>query len=110
MDNAIKYTPTGGHIVASVYQNGGLGFFSIQDDGIGIPSEAVPKIFDRFFRAEESRARATGGTGLGLSIAKWIIERHGGHMEVLSRENIGTRISVALPLSKIEDDINEKKK
>lgn len=99
MDNAIKYTPSGGHISAGVRQADGFAWLTVQDDGIGIPPQAVPRIFDRFYRADESRARATGGTGLGLSIAKWIVERHGGHLEVLSRENIGTRISAALPLS-----------
>ncbi len=64
----------------------------------GINPEIIPHIFDRFYRAEESRARATGGAGLGLSIAKWIASRHGGHMEVISREGIGTRITIALPL------------
>jgi len=69
----------------------------VQDEGIGIAPEAVPRIFDRFFRADESRAKATGGAGLGLSIAKWIAERHGGYIEVLSRLDIGTRISIVFP-------------
>ena len=99
IDNAMKYTPSGKQITISVSNTDGLACFTVQDEGIGIPSEAVPQIFDRFYRADESRARATGGTGLGLSIAKWIAERHGGHMEVLSREDIGTRISILLPAS-----------
>jgi len=97
MDNAVKYTPPGGNIKVTVCRKEGKAYLTVQDDGIGIPPEAVPRIFDRFFRADESRARATGGTGLGLSIAKWITERHGGYMEVLSRENLGTRISIILP-------------
>ena len=97
VDNAIKYTPSGGHISISVQGKDERVRLDVQDDGIGIPPEAVPRIFDRFYRADESRARATGGTGLGLSIAKWISERHGGSMEVLSREDIGTRISIVLP-------------
>ncbi|MCX7615558.1 MAG: HAMP domain-containing histidine kinase [Clostridiales bacterium] len=99
MDNAIKYTNAGGHITVSVSKENNLAKLTVQDDGIGIPPEDVPKIFERFYRADESRARATGGTGLGLSIAKWIAERHGGHMEVLSRNDIGTRISILLPFS-----------
>ncbi|EHQ91214.1 sensor histidine kinase [Desulfosporosinus youngiae] len=97
IDNAMKYTPPGKRIKVSVSSEHGFARLTVQDEGIGIPPEAVPKIFDRFFRADESRARATGGTGLGLSIAKWITERHGGHIEVLSRLDIGTRISILLP-------------
>jgi two-component system sensor histidine kinase ArlS len=99
IDNAIKYTPAGKKITISLTQEGTYARLFVQDEGIGIPDEAVPRIFDRFYRADESRARATGGTGLGLSIAKWIAERHGGHMEVLSREDIGSRISILLPAS-----------
>jgi two-component system, OmpR family, sensor histidine kinase ArlS len=97
IDNAMKYTFSGKRISISVSDEEGYARLTIQDEGIGIAPEAVPKIFDRFYRADESRARATGGTGLGLSIAKWITERHGGHMEVLSRLDIGTRISIVLP-------------
>ncbi|WP_312694219.1 sensor histidine kinase [Caproiciproducens sp.] len=96
IDNAMKYSPAGKRIALSVSAENGQARLTVQDEGIGIPSEAVPRIFDRFYRADESRARATGGTGLGLSIANWIAERHGGHMEVLSREDIGTRISIVL--------------
>lgn len=96
VDNAMKYSPAGKRIAISVSAENGQARLTVQDEGIGIPSEAVPRIFDRFYRADESRARATGGTGLGLSIANWIAERHGGHMEVLSREDIGTRISIVL--------------
>ena len=96
MDNAIKYTPAGGEIKVAVKQQGDQVRMTVQDNGIGIPPEAVPYIFDRFYRADESRARSTGGTGLGLLIAKWIVERHGGHFEVLSREDVGTRITIVL--------------
>jgi len=99
IDNAIKYTPPSKRITLSVSAAQGYARLTVQDEGIGIAPDAVPQIFDRFFRADESRARATGGTGLGLSIAKWITERHGGHLEVLSRQDIGTRISIMLPSS-----------
>lgn len=108
VDNAIKYTPVGGSILISTLEKDGSAQLTVQDDGIGIPSEAVAKIFDRFYRADESRARATGGTGLGLSIAKWIAERHGGHMEVLSRENIGTRVSMVFPAAAGDTEENQK--
>lgn len=100
VDNAIKYTPSGGLIRISVSENDGHAAIMVADEGMGITPEAIPLIFDRFYRAEQSRARATGGAGLGLSIAKWIAERHGGHMEVLSREGIGTRISIIIPSKK----------
>ena len=69
----------------------------VQDSGAGIPTADVPYIFDRFYLAYSSLTRKTGGTGLGLSIAKWIVERHNGRIEVLSREGYGTRMSVILP-------------
>ena len=70
---------------------------TVQDEGMGISPEGIPHIFDRFYRTDQSRDRKTGGTGLGLSIAKWIIDRHGGWFEVVSREGVGTRISFLLP-------------
>jgi len=97
VDNAVKYTPPGRRITVSVSSTQGNACLTVQDEGIGIAPESVPRVLDRFYRADESRARATGGTGLGLSIAKWITERHDGHIEILSRENIGTRITLLLP-------------
>jgi signal transduction histidine kinase len=99
VDNAIKYTDAGGHITVAAGAENGRAVLSVTDDGIGISPELVPQIFDRFYRTDASRARATGGAGLGLSIAKWITTRHGGHMEVLSRVGIGTKIQIALPAS-----------
>ena len=100
VDNAIKYTPSGGNITLSTELDGDYSRISVHDDGIGISPGEVPRIFDRFYRTDESRARATGGAGLGLSIARWITLRHGGHVEVLSREGIGTRITLVLPAAK----------
>lgn len=99
VDNAVKFTPPGQRITISVSSTQGYAGLTVQDEGIGIAPESVPRVLDRFYRADESRARATGGTGLGLSIAKWITERHDGHIEILSRENIGTRITLLLPTS-----------
>lgn len=96
MDNAIKYTPAGGNIKLSVSCQGDMAWLTVQDEGIGISANAVPKVMERFYRADDSRARKTGGTGLGLSIAKWITERHGGYMEIVSREDLGTRASIVL--------------
>ena len=97
VDNAVRYTPAGGSIRLSAGTEGAEAWLEIQDGGIGISAEDVPRIFDRFFRADPARARQSGGTGLGLSIARWIVERHGGRFEVLSRPELGTRIRVCLP-------------
>ena len=97
MDNAIKYTPAGGAIRLAVEEREGRAYLSVTDEGIGISPEALPHIFDRFYRADESRTRQTGGSGLGLPIAKWIAERHGGWMEVVSRPGAGTKMTVVLP-------------
>jgi len=100
IDNSIKYTPQEGEIIVSVNaENKENGFvrISVQDNGIGINSDNLPYIFDRFYRSDESRARKTGGSGLGLAIMKWIIDRHAGTIEVISRENIGTRTTIVMP-------------
>lgn len=97
MDNAKKYTPENNEIRIGAGYSEGVPCFEIQDSGVGISSEALPHVFERFFRADSSRARETGGTGLGLAIAKWIVDKHGGSFSVLSREGIGTRITVLLP-------------
>lgn len=97
-DNAAKYTPPGNRItLRTMLGSGGEGCFEVQDTGIGIAPKDMPMIFDRFFRSDPARSRETGGTGLGLSIAKWIVDRHKGHFEVVSYKDIGTRITVVLP-------------
>ena len=100
LDNAKKYTPEGGRIQISAAEENGIPSFTVQDSGIGIDSESLPHIFDRFYRADSSRTRGTGGTGLGLAIARWIVGKHGGRFDVLTRENLGTRITVYLPEKK----------
>ncbi|MDR1328595.1 MAG: HAMP domain-containing histidine kinase [Oscillospiraceae bacterium] len=97
IDNAIKYTDPGGLITVRASSDGGYAALSVTDTGVGIPAELLPKIFDRFVRADESRARSSGGAGLGLAIAKWIVSRHGGYMDALSRVGAGTRITIFLP-------------
>ena len=97
IENASKYTPEGGEIKLKSLVSDGHPAFSVQDRGIGIDQRDIPHIFDRFYRADDSRSKQTGGSGLGLAIAKWIVERHGGRFEVLSRKDIGTRITVILP-------------
>ena len=81
----------------------GVPVFEVQDTGIGIAPEDLPKVFERFYRADDARNRKTGGTGLGLSIAKWIVDRHGGHFDIKSYPDAGTRFSVFLPVKKTND-------
>lgn len=100
VDNSIKYTPQEGEIIVSVNaDNKEKGFvrISVQDNGMGIEPDNLPYIFDRFYRSDESRARKTGGSGLGLAIMKWIIDRHVGTIEVISRKDIGTRTTIIIP-------------
>lgn len=98
VDNAAKYTPSGADIILQVKRNEkNHPCFVVQDEGIGIAAGDVSHVFERFFRADPARGRDSGGTGLGLSIAKWIVDRHGGYFQVLSREEIGTRITVCFP-------------
>ncbi len=96
-DNAAKYTLAGDTIYLRALQKDGQPCFEVQDSGIGIASEDIPHVFERFFRSDPARSRQSGGSGLGLSIAKWIVDKHDGFFEVLSREEIGTRITVHLP-------------
>lgn len=110
-DNAKKYTPSGNKITLRVKKNeAGENCFEVQDTGIGIDENDIPNIFDRFFRSDPARSRETGGTGLGLSIAKWIVDRHNGHFEVISYKDIGTRITVCLPPQEAERPKVELKK
>ena len=100
MDNALKYSPLEGRLYLRVTASQGHARLTVQDEGMGIPPESIPHIFERFYRTDRSRDRKTGGTGLGLSIAKWIVEKHGGWFEVVSRVDVGTRITAVLPLMK----------
>ena len=97
VDNAIKYTDKNGEITVCVANDKNTARLSVSDSGIGIKPEILPNVLDRFVRADESRTRTTGGAGLGLSIAQWITTRHCGHLEILSREGIGTRITIVIP-------------
>ena len=97
IDNAAKYTEEGEEILIRVGEwKDGSPFYSIQDNGIGMAPQEVTHVFDRFYRADAVRNSKTGGTGLGLSIAKWIIDRHQGYCDIVSREGLGTRFSVIL--------------
>ena len=95
VDNAAKYTKAGDEIYLSYgYTENGRPYIQIQDTGIGMEEADVAHMFERFYRADD--ARSYQGTGLGLSIAKWIVDKHRGHFEILSRTELGTRIKVIL--------------
>ena len=97
--NAIQYTPQGGEVFLSLERIGEQARIICRDSGPGIPAEDLPHIFERFYRAEKSRTRGkTTGFGLGLSIANWIVERHGGRIEVDSKEGQGTTFAIWLPI------------
>jgi two-component system OmpR family sensor kinase len=99
--NAISYTPLGGEVVVGVGKSENLARLTISDTGPGIPAEDLPHIFERFYRAEKSRTRSRDGKGfgLGLSIAYWIVNNHGGKIEVNSKVGEGTTFCVWLPLA-----------
>lgn len=97
IDNSIKYSDEGSSVKVSVEESGGKAQLTVSDNGRGIPEDALPRIFDRFYRADRARSREMGGTGLGLAIAKWIVVSHHGHIDIDSRPGEGTTVSVSLP-------------
>jgi signal transduction histidine kinase len=100
IDNAAKYTVEGEEIIIKVgIWKDGSPYYQIQDNGIGMAGDDVAHAFDRFYRADSVRNSNTGGTGLGLSIAKWIVDKHSGYYDIVSREGLGTRFSVIFPIT-----------
>ncbi|MCQ3979534.1 MAG: two-component sensor histidine kinase [Anaerolineae bacterium] len=97
LSNALRHTPPGGRIVISVRPEPAGLLVSVADTGRGIPPEDLPHVFERFYRADKSRARSSGGSGLGLAIARQIVEAHGGRIWVESWVGVGSTFSVALP-------------
>jgi two-component system, OmpR family, sensor kinase len=99
MSNAIEYTPKGGEVFVSLSKSDEMARVVVRDTGTGISAKDLPRIFDRFYRGEKSRTRSkTSGFGLGLSIAYWIVDHHGGRIEIDSHEGQGTTFVVFLPL------------
>lgn len=99
VDNAVKYTPPGRRVSLSLTREEGVASFVVRDTGIGISTEELPRVFERFYRADPARSRDPGGTGLGLPIARWIAEQHGGTLELESAPGCGTTATVHLPLA-----------
>ncbi|MCC3761716.1 HAMP domain-containing histidine kinase [Glycomyces sp. TRM65418] len=102
LTNARVHTPSGTAIDVSVEVDRGWAVMRVRDHGPGIPAEHRQKVFDRFYRADPSRSRATGGSGLGLSIVSSIVAAHGGRIDLESEEGQGTRIDVRLPVARLE--------
>ena len=98
--NSIKYTTGGGKIEVSCKGDFENAMITVKDNGIGIPAEDLPRIFERFYRVDKARTRQSGGTGLGLAIAKEIVERHGGNISIESPNQNGTIVKIKLPLYK----------
>jgi signal transduction histidine kinase len=99
ISNAIKYTPRGGSVTATVRRDGREAEFSVQDTGVGIPPENIPHIFDRFYRVRNASTAAKQGLGLGLSFVAWIVNAHGGRIDVSSEPGKGARFTVRIPLA-----------
>ena len=109
LNNAIKYSPDGGKITVSMKTTDDQMILSISDQGLGIPKQDLPKIFDRFYRVDRARSRTQGGTGLGLAIAKEIIKQHNGFIWAKSEYGKGSTFTIVLPYDKdaVKDEIWE---
>ena len=97
LENSLAYTPEHGNVCIEAHPHNGMVQVSVQDTGVGIASEHLPYIFERFYRADRSRTRSTGGAGIGLAIVKKIVEAHGGQVSVESVLEKGTTINFTLP-------------
>ncbi|MCX7614275.1 MAG: cell wall metabolism sensor histidine kinase WalK, partial [Clostridiales bacterium] len=98
ISNSLKYTPPGGQVKVSVGNKGqDQIYIKVEDNGIGIPKEDIPRLFERFYRVDKARSREKGGTGLGLAIAKEIVEYHKGQIVVESELDHGSTFAITLP-------------
>jgi two-component system phosphate regulon sensor histidine kinase PhoR len=97
VSNAVRYTPPGGEIVLRWQERDGQPVFSVQDSGIGIAPQHIPRLTERFYRVDRSRSRETGGTGLGLAIVKHVVNRHQAQLEIVSEEGRGSTFSILFP-------------
>jgi signal transduction histidine kinase len=109
LDNAIKYTPQGGAVDLKVRARDGKAILEVTDNGIGIPKESLPRVFERFYRVDEARSRELGGAGLGLSIVKSICTAHHGQVEATSTPGQGSVFRVELPLTSAPSNKNNGK-
>ena len=105
VENGIKYNQTGGKLLLSLTRDGDNSLLCIRDTGVGIPDEALPHIFERFYRVDKARSRSTGGSGLGLSIVRNIVERNHGSISIESKLNEGTTFTLRFPIFDVEEDV-----
>ncbi|MBI3666625.1 MAG: two-component sensor histidine kinase, partial [Acidobacteria bacterium] len=98
IDNAVKYTASGGRVSVSLKGADGFAIGEVRDSGIGVSPDDLPNIFERFYRADKARSREQGGAGLGLSIAQWIADAHGAAIEVDSTPGKGSVFRVRIPI------------
>jgi signal transduction histidine kinase len=108
VDNALSHTGKGGCVMVEASRAGDWVQVSVSDTGEGIEPEDLPYVFDRFYRVDKSRTRATGGSGLGLTISKGLVEAHGGKMHVESRRGVGSRFYFTLPVFTEDDHAGER--
>jgi signal transduction histidine kinase len=99
VDNAVRFTPTGGAVTVSAHRHNGSVEVKVADTGVGIPPEHLPRLFERFYRADPARSRGDGGTGIGLAIARSVVEAHGGHIRAESELGRGSVFTFDLPVA-----------
>jgi signal transduction histidine kinase len=98
VSNAISHTPPGGTVTLAATNEDAAIRIEVSDTGVGIPAEAIPRVFDRFFRVDPSRSKISGSTGLGLAIVQSILALHGGSAEITSQLGHGTRVTLCMPV------------
>ncbi len=106
ISNAVRYTPEGGKIIVRWSQVGGEAFFCVEDTGLGIPAEYIPRLTERFYRVDRSRSRETGGTGLGMAIVKHVINRHQGELKIESTVGRGSSFYLIFPAQRVVSKVS----
>jgi two-component system phosphate regulon sensor histidine kinase PhoR len=99
IDNAVRFTPSGGAVTVTAQRHNGSIEVRVADTGVGIPPEHLPRLFERFYRADPARSREDGGTGIGLAIARSVVEAHGGHIQAQSEIGKGSVFTFDLPVA-----------